>query len=470
MRTYTTDGREAFRREDVRFRRDERAEMELVVCRPDRTHQRIAGFGGAFTEAAAYVFAQMPPDVQDDFLLRCFGGATGGAADGAAGGDEGRGGNAYTLGRTHIQSCDFALGNYAYVRPLDRALKSFSLTRDRRLLLPFIQCALAVNPALQLVASPWSPPAFMKTNARMNGGGRLRKSYYDAWAQLLARYVADYAAEGVRIGRMSVQNEPMAAQTWDSCLFTAQEEADFAANHLRPALDAAGFADVRLLAWDHNTDRILERVEETFAVPGADAALGGVAFHWYAGDHFEQVRAVAEAYPDKELLFTEGCVEYAREGAGGRAGRVSDAEQQRKAEQYAHMVIGCLNAGASGYIDWNLLLDERGGPNHARNFCEAPLMYDREAQELIVNRSFHYLGHFSRFVEPSSRRFLVSRFTDNLECAGFVRPDGNRVLVVLNRHNRAIRFEVAERPHVARLESPAHSIMTLVWEANEGEA
>ncbi|MBC2887774.1 glycoside hydrolase family 30 protein [Gordonibacter massiliensis (ex Traore et al. 2017)] len=460
MRTYTTDAHGAFRREDVRFRRDERAEMELVVCRPDRTYQRIAGFGGAFTEAGAYVFAQMPPQVQDEFLLKCFGGA--------ADGDEGRGGNAYTLCRTHVQSCDFALGNYAYVRPFDRTLRSFSIERDRQLLLPFIRCGMAVNPALELVASPWSPPAFMKTNGRMNGGGRLRKSCYGAWARLLARYVSAYAEAGVRIGRMSVQNEPMAAQRWDSCLFTAAEEAAFAADHLRPALDEAGFADVRLLMWDHNTDRIFERAEEALAVPGAWAALDGVAFHWYAGDHFEQVRAVAEAYPEKELLFTEGCVEYAREGAaGGRVGRVSDAEQQRKAEQYAHAVMGCLNAGASGFIDWNLLLDERGGPNHVRNFCEAPLMYDRGAKELVENRSFSYLGHFSRFVPPSSQRFLVSRFTDDLECAGFVRPDRRRVLVVLNRRDRAVRFEAVERPHVARLEAPPHSIMTLVWDGEE---
>ncbi|BAK43588.1 glycoside hydrolase family 30 beta sandwich domain-containing protein [Eggerthella sp. YY7918] len=452
MRCYTTDGRGAFRHTDRAFHRDERAEMGLVVCRPDKTYQRIVGFGGAFTEAAASVFAQMPPDVQDDFLLQCFGRAPEVHA--------GQGGNAYTLCRTHIQSCDFALGNYAYVRPFDRALQTFSISRDQQLLLPFIKCGLAVNPHFQLFASPWSPPAFMKTNRRMNGGGRLRHSCYEAWANLLVRYVDAYAREGVRIGRMSIQNEPMACQTWDSCLFTAEEEAEFAAHFLRPALDAAGYEDVVLFAWDHNTDRILERVEATFAYPDADAAFGGCALHWYAGDHFEQVRAVAEAYPNKELLFTEGCVEYSLDQA-------KEATQERKAEQYAHAVIGHLNAGAHGFIDWNLLLDERGGPNHVGNFCEAPLMYDRAAQQLIVNRSFHYLGHFSRFVVPGSQRFLTSRFTDDIECVGFVRPDSTRVLVILNRRAHEARLSVAERPWVARVEVPAHSIVTLTWDSNE---
>ncbi|WP_080801480.1 glycoside hydrolase family 30 protein [Arabiibacter massiliensis] len=447
MRVYTTDGRSAFRRDDVRFRRDERAEMELVVCRPDRTFQRIAGFGGAFTEAGAHVFAQMPPDEQDRFIALCFGNAD-------------AGGNAYTLCRTHIQSCDFALGNYAYVRPFDRALRSFSIERDRRLLLPFIQCGLAANPELELLASPWSPPAFMKTNRMMNGGGRLRRSCYEAWARLLARYVAAYAQEGVRIGRMSVQNEPMARQTWDSCLFEPEEEAEFAARFLRPALDDAGFPDVKLLAWDHNTDRVLDRAEAVLAHPGAAEAVDGIAFHWYAGDHFEQVRAVAEAFPGKELLFTEGCVEFSREG-------MADATQERKAEQYAHALIGHLEAGAQGFIDWNLLLDERGGPNHVGNFCEAPLMYDREAQKLLVNRSFYYLGHVSRFVRPGARRFLTSRFSSDVECAGFVDAAGGRVLVVLNRTGRAVRFDVAERPWTARVEAPAHGIVTCTWTAEE---
>lgn len=452
MRVYTTDEHGAFRCEQVQFRRDERAEMELVVCRPDHLYQRIEGFGGAFTEAAAFVFANMPADEQDRFIWLCFGALDDDKPDG--------GGNAYTLCRTHIQSCDFSLGNYAYVRPLDTVLKSFSIDRDRQLLLPFIQCGLAVNPQLDLLASPWSPPAFMKTNLRMNGGGRLRRSCYEAWAKLLTRYVVAYAQEGVRIGRMSVQNEPLAAQSWDSCLFTAEEEALFTARYLRPALDEAGCGHVKLLAWDHNTDRIFDRVEATFAQAGACDAYGGVAFHWYAGDHFEQLRAVAEANLHKEMLFTEGCVEYSRD-------RAAEDTQERKAEQYAHALLGCLNAGAHGFIDWNLLLDERGGPNHVGNFCEAPLMYDRQTQELMVNRSFYYLGHVSRFVLPGSRRFLVSRYTDDLETVGFVRPDGTRILVILNRCDCTMTFEVAERPHVACMQAPPHSIMTLVWTPEE---
>lgn len=472
MKCYTTNAGGAFRESRASFVRDDRAEMRLIVVRPDIEYQRIVGFGGAFTESAASVFALMPPDKQDAFLVKCFGPAS-------------LGGNAYSLCRTHIQSCDFALGGYSYVRPYDRQLNSFSIDRDRRLLLPFIKCGLAANPHLQLFASPWSPPAFMKSNRRRAGGGRLRGSLYGAWAGMLVKYVQAYEREGVPIGRMSVQNEPAAQQSWESCLFSPQEEAVFAAEYLRPALDHAGLRDVKLFAWDHNTDRILDRLEQTFAAKVANHvrtpvvhdvlaapegpalrtagdAFGGVAFHWYAGDHFEQLEELSRRFPDKELMFTEGCVEYSRP-------QERLATQEHKAEQYAHSIIGCVGAGAAGYIDWNMLLDERGGPNHARNFCEAPLMYDRDAGELVENRSFQYIGHFSRFAVPGSRRCLTSRFSDALECVGFVRPDSDRVLVVLNRHGRKIRFRVAERPFVADLEIPGHSVMTLLWSREEAE-
>ena len=185
-----------------------------------------------------------------------------------------------------------------------------------------------------------------------------------------------------------------------------------------------------------------------------------MAFHWYAGDHFEQVDEVARRWPDKELLFTEGCVEYTR-------GEDRKATQERKAEQYAHAVTGSLNAGAAGFIDWNLLLNEKGGPNHARNFCEAPLMYDRDKRELVANRSFFYMAHFSRFAPVGSRRFLTSRYTDDLETVGFLRPDGSRALVVLNRHARPRKFLVSEGEFTAECKAAGHSITTLVWGGDE---
>lgn len=294
----------------------------------------------------------------------------------------------------------------------------------------------------------------MKTNHTMLLGGHLREEYAELWAAMVARYLQEYAREGVQIGRVTIQNEPMATQTWESCLFTATEEAMFAVKHLRPALDAAGLQDVKILMWDHNKDRILDRVDEGFTVDGAQAAIDGVAFHWYSGDHFEALVQSVCDHPTKEFIFTEGCVEYSRQ---------RDATEQRKAEQYAHDMFGNFNAGTQGFIDWNILLDEQGGPNHVGNFCEAPLMYDRKSQQLIVNRSFNYIGHFSRFVKPGAHQCLTSRYADAIESCGFVNPDGSRVVVVMNKTDGEQFFTLCEGDQICDIMLPAHSIASYRW-------
>lgn len=451
MRIYTTtgDGSQTFELSTRALSHDERSEYRQVICYPNLQQQRVIGFGAALTEASAWTFAQMPAPVQDEFLMRCFGPAS-------------HGGNAYTLCRTHLQSCDFARGTYAYVsRPRRGAdvIDTFSIERDRALLIPFIRCCMALAPSLSLVAAPWSPPAFMKTNRSMKHGGSLRHSHYDAWARVLAHAVAAWRDEGIPIERLSVQNEPLARQTWDSCIYTAEEEARFAAEHLRPALDAHGLEHIKLLAWDHNKDRLVARMEQLEA---ALANLGttyssifaGTAFHWYTGDHFEAVRCARALEPTLELIHTEGCAAYSH----GK-----DTESHTDAEHYARDIIGDLNAGANAYIDWNILLDETGGPNHVGNYCDAPLMYNRQAHQLIVNRTFDYLGHFSRFIHPGAHIFPTSTYTDRLDTLGAQNPDGTRVLILLNRTNKSKKATIREGANTATTTLPAHSIQTCIW-------
>ena len=363
--------------------------------------------------------------------------------------------------RTHLQSCDFARDNYAYVTRPRRGqdvLDTFTIEHDRGLLIPFIRCCRALAPELSLVAAPWSPPAFMKTNRSMNHGGKLRARYADAWARVLARTVAAWRAEGVPIECLVVQNEPMATQTWYSCVYTAQEEACFAARHLKPALAVEGLGDVKLLVWDHNKERLVSRMRDIDAVLTADGGLPatfvGAAFHWYTGDHFDAVRLARTLYPDCELIHTEGCAAFS-DGKGEHT--ATDAEH------YAHDMIGDLNAGANGYIDWNILLDEQGGPNHVGNYCDAPLMYDRASERLIVNRSFYYIGHITRFVQPGARIVPTSSYTDRLETLGALNVDGTHALVILNRGTRDRSAIVRHGDRTARVTAPAHSIQTLVW-------
>jgi glucosylceramidase len=402
--------------------------------------QTVEGFGGAFTEAAATVWQGLPEAAREQFLIDCF------DPDPARG-------HGYTLCRVHINSCDFALGNYAHVEQADDfALESFSIERDRQALLPFIQAAQRVaGRPLQLLASPWSPPAWMKTSGQMNHGGRLRDDCRAAWAQCYVRFIRAYEAEGVPIWAVSVQNEPAATQTWDSCLYSAEEERDFVRDHLGPALRDAGLGNVKIVIWDHNRDLMVERASIVLSDPEAAKYVWGTGFHWYGPEHFDHVQQVHDAWPDKHLLFTEGCQE-----GGPHIG------EWAVGERYARNIINDLNRWTVGWIDWNLLLDERGGPNHVGNFCSAPILADRASGTLMHQSAYGVLGHFARFIRPGAQR-VASVAPRGIDATAFVNPDGSNAVVASNPHEQAQHFALCiDDDHGLAVEMPPRSIATFV--------
>ena len=271
-----------------------RPELVSILVDPVRRFQTVIGFGGAFTEAAALTFSRLDAASQSAILKAYF---------------DPREGNAYSICRTPINSCDFALGNYAYAEvDGDVELTHFSIQHDRRALIPLIRAAIqTAGGALHLIATPWSPPAWMKTNGEMNFGGKLRPEYRAAWARYYTRFVEAYAEEGIPIWGLSVQNEPDAVQTWDSCIYTAEEERDFVRDFLGPELTRAGLGQLRLIVHDHNRDYLYQRASTIYADPEAAKYVWGAGFHWYVGDHFENVQLLHDAYPEKHLIFTEGC-------------------------------------------------------------------------------------------------------------------------------------------------------------------
>jgi glucosylceramidase len=417
------------------------ADQPSIFVRDATRYQTIEGFGGAFTEAAATVFDQLPAHLRQQVIHAYF---------------DPRDGHGYTLCRTHINSCDFALGNYAHdSTDGDFALTQYTLERDLKHLIPMIrQAAAAAGAPLKILASPWSPPAWMKTNGEMNHGGKLRPECRDAWALYYCRYVQAMAEQGVPIWALTVQNEPGSTQPWDSCVYTAAEERDFVRDHLGPALHRAGLGRVHLLIWDHNRETMVERAAAVYDDPAAAAYVWGTAFHWYCGDHFENPQRHHEAWPDKHLIFTEGCQE-----GGPHLGSWDTGER------YARSVLNDLNHWTAGWIDWNLLLDRMGGPNHVGNFCSAPILADVEQGALLFQSSYYYLGHFSRFIRPGAQRILCAASLDDLEATAALNPDGRIALVVLNRTDRALPFTLKHAGRGARLDSPAHSILTAVFPA-----
>ena len=444
MKRILTTASQVMRESSVRTIPARNPEMKLVKAYPNMTRQPIVGFGAALTEAAGYTFARMSPSLQERFLDECFGPA----------------GNRYSLCRISIQSCDFSLAPRPYLSQRDVTLANFSIDDDWGYVLPLVKAAQRRNPDVQFLASPWSPPAWAKTNRNMKFGGHLERSAYGIWARMIAQTVADYRREGVPITRVTVQNEPQARQIWESCLFSAQEEGLFLAEYLKPALRAQGLDDVKTLIWDHNKERMLDRTLAITANPTWDAQVDGVAFHWYSGDHFDALRETrAVVGPQRELIFTEGCDFYSK----------GDSYWELPhAEHYAHEIVGDLNAGANGVIDWNILLDSAGGPNHVGNYCDAPLMYDPDDNRLHIRLPFFYIRHFSRYIQPGALNMLVTSYTTELEACGAVNPDSSCIAVVLNRGNNDVDFDFTwysdqRTSRIAHLKAPAHSIQTLLW-------
>lgn len=418
------------------------ASMPVVNLFPELTEQEIEGFGGAFTEAAAHNYAGLNTAGQKAVIDGYY------SAQGLN----------YNMGRIPIHSCDFALGNYTYIEEGDQELKSFSVAHDEKEVLPLIMAAVGqAGGELEFMCAPWSPPAFMKDNHDMNHGGHLLPEYRESWAEYYVKFIKEYQKRGIKIRFLTVQNEPQAVQTWDSCIYSSAEEGNFIVNYLAPALKRAGLNDVEIFIWDHNKESAYQRVRETFLVPDCREQVKGAAVHWYTGDHFEAISAVRKAYPELKVFFTEGCVEYSR---------FADSGEVQKAEMYAHDILGNLKAGCSAILDWNLLLDENGGPNHVGNFCAAPMMCDGQGK-VEKRLSYYYIGHFSKYIHKKARRILTSSYTDRLEHIAFLNPDGSRVVVLLNRTSERLEVSLQEENQAVPLKIEGHSIMSVVISNNE---
>lgn len=415
-----------------------------IFVDPGRTFQEMVGIGGALTDASAETFAKLPADRQKELLTRYFD-----PVDGIG----------YTLARTNIHSCDFSSGSYTYVKENDTALVSFDVAHDREYRIPFIRRAIkASGGGLKVFASPWSPPAWMKSNGEMLHGGKLLPSCRDAWAGYFVRFIRAYEAEGIDLWGISVQNEPMATQRWESCIFTAEEERDFIRYHLGPALEKSGLGSRKLIAWDHNRDLIYQRAATILADSAAARYVWGIGFHWYedwtgGGEIFDNVKRVAESFPDKKLIFTEGCAESYSDSLIG---------EWKWGEVYGRSMIEDFNNGTCGWTDWNILLDEKGGPNHVGNFCFAPVHANTGTGAITYLSSYYYIGHFSKFVRPGARRIVSSASRGQFLTTAFRNPDGSVAVIVMNPTDEKIPYRIWMGGNAAESTSLPHSIQTLV--------
>ena len=402
-----------------------------LTLKPEETHQTFYGFGGALTESSGYVLSRLPEQVRKQAIEAYYSPSTG---------------NSYRFARLHMNSCDFSLDNWACVPEKDETLKSFSMERTDKYISPLARdvqkAVLNEGSSVQFLLTPWSPPSWMKDNGDMNHGGHLLDCYRELWAQYFVTFIKKMAERDIKISFVTIQNEPAAVQTWDSCEWSATEEGEFAAKYLGPALEKAGLGDVKIYIWDHNRDLALERLEESLKVDGADKYVAGLAFHWYSGDQYNNIKTIAEKYPDIDLIFTEGCIE-----GGPRNGAWFTGER------YAHNIINDLKSGATKWIDWNIVLDMKGGPNHVGNYCDAPILADETDGSLHFQSSYYYIGHFSRFIKPGAVRVgaevtsamipatVSGHLTDEVETVAFRNPNGKIALIITNTTEADLIYE-----------------------------
>ena len=401
-------------------------EKNVVNLYPEIRGQRFDGFGGAITEAAAYVYSQMSETQKKELLTACF------SAERMN----------YQFVRIPIDSCDFSLEQY------DSYTESGApdFTRMERWILPMLRDAeKAAGRRLPIMLSPWSPPAFMKTNGKREQGGRLKPEYYAAYADYLCRWALQMRELGFAVECMSLQNEPKAVQTWDSCIFTAGEEKRFLRDYFRPAQEKYGLTDIQIYLWDHNKERVFEWMRDILDESTAPL-VAGACFHWYSGDHFEALDFCHRLFPDKKLMLSESCIEF----------RFYDkADEVGAAQMLCHEILGDLNHGISAFCDWNLLLDETGGPNYVGNLCMAPFHYDRRNGTLRAGLLQRRYETISRAVMPGSVLIGTTRFADSLDASAWQRPDGKIALLLLNRKDQLQDVTVRIHDREATLPLPA---------------
>jgi glucosylceramidase len=408
-----------------------------IMIDVDKTFQTIEGFGGAFTDASAVTFSKLPKESQERILKANFDPIEG---------------NGYTLCRTTIHSSDYSEEMYTYDDVAgDKDLKNFSIAHDEKYRIPFIKRALeAAKGNIKIFASPWSPPAWMKTNNEMLHGGKLKPEYSQTWADYFVKYIKAYKSAGIPIWGLTVQNEAMATQVWESCIYTAKEEKDFVRDYLGPTLEKNGLGDTKIMIWDHNRGIIYQRVEAAYEDTEASKYIWGTAFHWYVGDHFDNVRLVHDAFPDKKLLYTEA----------GMNGSWDSAIRIAK-----NMIID-LNNWCNGYTFWNMLLDQTGGPRHAggvpSSFRSNIITADLTTGEVTFNPPHYTFGHFSRFIKPGARRIACTSSSDDFIATAFINPDGEIAVVILNLKNTENILQLWVDGKAVKLRSPAEAVITMI--------
>jgi len=500
-------------KENVGFAAGRVAAAATIRVAPDLARQVLLGIGSSFSESAAFVLAHLAPAQRAGVMQKIYG----------------EQGANLALARTPIGATDFSLeGRYSYA-PVsgDDALAHFDIGVDRDGfaasqyagirdetfdLLPMIGEALQIKRAQQdrefrIMASAWTAPPWMKDIDdwyRDGSGGSLRPEYVETYADYLVRYLDAYAAAGVGIWGLTPVNEPLGNNgQWESMHFSADSQRDFIKHQLGPALHRHGYQDLQLFMLDHSRDHLEAWAEVMYSDPESARYLSGAAVHWYEStfkvyeDVFERVHA---RYPEFAIIHSEGCIDdlgkEAPPGVLDPAGfkesgwfdnddfwwhdnasdwaysvtwkgvNAADHPLYTPVHRYARNIIVSLNHWVTGWIDWNIVLDARGGPNHVGNFCGAPIMIDTDSGYVYYTPLYYVLAQFSRTIRPGDRALhtetqLRQLDPDALHASASLGKDGMLAVQVLNTTQQAVDYELQIGAQAAAVTIDANALQTI---------
>jgi glucosylceramidase len=417
---------------------DQGSRLQAIEIDSEKTYQTIDGFGYSLTGGSAWLLDQkLSPAARAEIIRELF------STDG-----EGIG---VSYLRVSVGSSDLDASVFSYhdLPPgrADRTLSGFSLDEDRKHLIPVLKEILAVNPEIKIMASPWSAPAWMKTNNSPKGGS-LKREYYGAFAEYFVKYIQGMGTEGIVIDAITIQNEPENPKNNPSMVMTASEQADFVKGYLGPSFEKAGIK-TKIVVFDHNCDN----PEYPLAIlddPDAKKYVDGSAFHLYLGE-IEAMSKVHNAHPDRHIYFTE-------QWTSPQGTFEGDMRWHTR-----HLTVGAVRNWARNVLEWNLAADPDFNPHTDEGgctMCLGALTIDNNT--VTRNVSYYIIAHSSKFVRPGSVR-IASSLPDHLPNVAYIAPDGKKVLLVVNDGDNDSEFVIRHAGRTAIAKLPAGSVATYVW-------
>ena len=386
---------------------------------------KFLGFGSAITESSAYNYKLLSRESKNSFLRDYYS----------------KEGLNFNLGRISIGSNDFSLSSFSYSKKKD--LSDFNIERDKKYVIPMLTDILKVK-NISLIASPWSPPRMYKKFPILRWGVKLSKKYYNEYSNYLIKFLDKYKQNNINIKYLTMQNEPMARQRWESCIYNIFEQKDFIYNYLLPKLD-----NTKLLLWDHNKDNLFNIFNNLYK---KNDKISGVGFHYYTGNCFNEIKNIHEKYPNLLLINTEMCTGFSK---------YDEKKWINDAEYYLKDIIGDLNNGVNAYLDWNILLDEFGGPSHSKNYVKSASI--RINEKYIKSPIYYYMYHISHFLGKANYIIYSNSFSDKLDVLS-IKSNDSILIIIMNSSNIKYNYNISINNKIISDSINKHSVLTYVLE------